>query len=396
MEQKKDSDNKKPFCCPRCGNTDPRLIGNRLGVLYCRRCISFLGDELTPPPLQAKTVGFHLSYSLSKEQKALSDTILDNFKNGIDTLVYAVCGSGKTEISYGVIGYAMSKGMHVGFALPRRDVVIELVERIQEAFPQSKVVAVYGGHTSELEGDCIVCTTHQLYRYPNYFDLLVMDEIDAFPFKGSEVLQSFYEKSVCGHTLMMTATPSRKVIDAFKAKNKRILCLHTRFHKKPIPEPVIQPRFSFFKFFCLVRLLAKYEKESKPVMVFVPTIDDSRRIALLLRVRFPQGTYVNSQREDRSKVISRFKQGKYRYLVTTAVLERGVTVANCQVIVYEADHIVYDAATLVQIAGRAGRKSSAPKGDVIFIAETESEGMKRAIEEIKYCNTFLQGVHETI
>lgn len=372
-----------------------RLVGDRRGTLYCRKCIAFLGDELSPSPLQATTVGFHLSYSLSKEQQELSNKILSNYKNGIDTLVYAVCGSGKTEISYGVIGYAMSKGLHVGFALPRRDVVIELVERIKDAFPKNKIIAVYGGHTDELEGDCIVCTTHQLYRYPDYFDLLVMDEIDAFPFKGSEVLQAFYEKSVHGHTLMMTATPSRKVIDMFKGNGKSILSLHTRFHKKPIPVPKIKISFSLFKIASLMRFLSQYEREHKPVLVFVPTIDDSRRLSILLHPFFKQGTYVNSQRADRSRVISMFKQGKYHYLVTTAVLERGVTIANCQVIVYEADHPVYDAATLVQIAGRAGRKANAPKGDVIFIAETESEGMKNAIDEIKYCNTFLQGLHET-
>ena len=382
------------FECPRCGNTNPKFIGDKKGTPYCRKCIAFLGEELLTPMPSSKIIGFHLSYSLSKEQERLSAQIIENFKCGTDTLVYAVCGSGKTEISYGVIGYAMAKGMTVGFALPRRDVVIELAERIKDAFPTSKIVSVFGGHTDELEGDCIVLTTHQLYRYPQYFDLLVMDEIDAFPFKGNEVLQAFYEKSLRGHCLLMSATPSKAVVNSFKGPNKMILALHTRFHKKPIPEPNELISFSAVKFFHLVRLLYGYKKENKPAMVFVPTIDDSVRLAFLLSVFIKEGTYINSKRKDRSKVISSFKKGKYKYLVTTAVLERGVTVSNCQVIVYNADHVVYDAAALIQIAGRAGRKSSAPSGDVIFIAENESKGMHNAIDEIRYCNTFLQGVHE--
>ena len=48
-----------------------------------------------------------MKYPLSKEQNELSNQIIANFKSGIDTLVYAVCGSGKTEISYGVIAYAV-------------------------------------------------------------------------------------------------------------------------------------------------------------------------------------------------------------------------------------------------------------------------------------------------
>ena len=386
----------KAFVCPRCGNSDPLLVGMKNGHPYCRKCISFLGEEMLPPPYRAKTVGFRLEYSLSPEQKQLSDTIVSNYKSGIDTLIYAVCGSGKTEISYGVLGYAMSKGQRVGFALPRRDVVIELYARIKKAFPLSKIVAVYGGNHDCLEGDCIILTTHQLHRYPHYFDLLVLDEIDAFPFKDNDVLQAFFEKSVRGHYVMMSATPSKRIVSKFQGEGKDILSLHTRFHKKPIPVPMIRICLFFSKYLFLVMTLFRFRKEHKPCLVFVPTIAMAESLASILKLFIPQGTAIHSKSEHRSKIIQHFKEGKYAYLVTTAVLERGVTIENCQVIVFHADNKIYDAAALIQIAGRAGRKSKAPLGEVYFIAERESEGMKRAIDEIQYCNTFLQGVHEGV
>ena len=386
----------KAFICPRCGNANPLLIGMKNNHPYCRRCIAFLGEEMTPPPYRPKTVGFRLEYSLSSEQKQLSETIVSNYKAGIDTLIYAVCGSGKTEISYGVIGYAMSKGQRVGFALPRRDVVIELYARIKKAFPLSKIIAVYGGNHDQLEGDCIILTTHQLHRYPHYFDLLVLDEIDAFPFKDNDVLQAFFEKSVRGHVVMMSATPSKQIVAKFQGEGKAILSLHTRFHKKPIPVPIIRIRLFFTKYLFLIMTLFRFKKEGKPCLVFVPTIAMSESLASLLKVFIPQGTAIHSKSEHRTKIIHQFKEGKYAYLVTTAVLERGVTIENCQVIVFHADSKIYDAAALIQIAGRAGRKSKAPLGEVYFIAERESEGMIRAIEEIQYCNTFLQGVHDAI
>ena len=98
---------------------------------------------------------------------------------------------------------------------------------------------------------------------------------------------------------------------------------------------------------------------------------------------------MSSQKKDRAKVISDFKKGKYRYLVTTAVLERGITVKNLQVIVYGADSPIYDAASLIQIAGRAGRKADAPTGEVWFVADREKSSMAKAIKEIRYCNSFL-------
>lgn len=359
------------------------------GAPYCRRCISFHGEMAPPSNAVEKTVRLSLSYSLSKEQKALSDRIIFNFKRGVNTLVYAVCGSGKTEISYGIIGYAMSRGMTVGFALPRRDVVVELYARIRQAFPENKVVAVYGSHNDELVGDCIILTTHQLYRYPKYFDLLVLDEIDAFPFKGSDVLNRFFHASLRGNYVMMSATPSKETIRAFKQPGHEILTLRTRFHKNPIPVPHSKIAFGPMKYLFLIQRLRRYKKERKQCFVFVPTVAMAESVYGVVRHFVKGGNYVSSKREGRARIISDFKKGKISYLITTAVLERGITVANLQVIVFGSDDRIYDEAALIQIAGRVGRKSVAPDGDVLFLANQESEGMKGAIKEIRYCNTFL-------
>lgn len=380
------------FHCPRCGNEDPRYIGIKNGKPYCRRCIGFAGEEVTPIPSASKNVVLDLAYNLSKEQQALSDQIVFNFKAGIDTLVYAVCGSGKTEISYGVIAHAMSKGLNVGFALPRRDVVVELFFRLRDAFPKNKIVAVYGSHTSTLRGDCIILTTHQLYRYPRYFDLLVMDEIDAFPFKGDPTLIAFYQRSLRGHCVMMSATPSKDIIREFQKPGHDMLSLRTRYHKKPIPVPRSEITFGPGKYIVLIRKLREYARKRKQCLVFVPSVAMAESLFRFVRLFVKRGNYVSSQREGRPEIIQAFKDGKYAFLITTAVLERGVTIRDLQVIVFGSDNRIYDSAALIQIAGRAGRKADAPKGEVLFLASQESEGMKDAIKEIRYCNTFLQSV----
>ena len=379
----------EPFICPRCGNTLPRYIGTRNGKPYCRRCISFRGTLVEDKPKPRCDVFLNLGYPLSKKQQELSDQVIANFKNGINTLVYAVTGSGKTEISYGVIAYAMSQGMNVGFALPRRDVVIELFFRLKDAFPKNRIVAVYGGHSKTLTGDCIILTTHQLYRYPSYFDLLVLDEIDAFPFKGDEVLNAIFRNSLRGHCLMMSATPSKDVVAAFKKPGHMMLTLRTRFHRHPIPVPKLIKAPFFVQYFVIFKEFKRFYTQKKPVFIFVPSVQLSSSLYTFLKRWFPRGNYVSSKRVEREKIIADFKAGKYQYLVTTAVLERGVTVANLQVIVFHADDPIYDAGALIQIAGRAGRKANAPTGEVLFIAGKESEGIKRAKKEIEYCNTFL-------
>lgn len=67
------------------------------GKSYCRRCISFKGEEVEQKVSHSKHTPIHLEYELSSEQKDLSDKLLENFKNEINSLVYAVCGSPKTR-----------------------------------------------------------------------------------------------------------------------------------------------------------------------------------------------------------------------------------------------------------------------------------------------------------
>ncbi|MCR5078351.1 MAG: DEAD/DEAH box helicase [Bacilli bacterium] len=365
------------------------------GIPYCSRCFAITNGMLqrTLAPALPKSL-LHLDYPLSEEQKRLSDKAVDNYKNGIDTLLYAVCGSGKTEVSFGLIDYGLRNGLKVGFGLPRRDVVIELYERLKKAFPTKKVVAVYGGHARETDGDIIVLTTHQLFRYYQFFDMMVMDEVDAFPYAGNPILERNFHLALKGHCLLMSATPSVALVKEYREKGHDIMIMHTRFHNKPIPVPKALYIHGPNRYRFLFRKLSQYKKEKKPTFIFVPTVEKAERLYRVLSSSMTNGEYVTSKREGREKIIDDFKQGKYDYLVTTAILERGVTVKNLNVIVFEAAHDIYDAASLVQIAGRAGRKIDAPYGEVYFIADKETEPIRKAISEIAYCNTFLSGLQQ--
>jgi len=377
------------FVCERCGESDLRYIGYRNGKPYCRRCIRFKGEKAPEPKTVITENALQIKYSLTKEQRRISTRIIKNYIEGTSTLIKAVCGAGKTELVYGVISYALSKGHTVGFAIPRRDVVIELEDRIRSAFPKNKVVSVYGGHHDILSADIIILTTHQIYRYERYFDLLVMDEVDAFPFSGDPMLLHFAEDSVRRTLVMMSATPEHSLLQYFDQPKHEILELNTRYHghKLPVPEIVIKP--PFFKFEYLRKKVDGFRILHKPVLVFVPTIELASTLYKALKECVSGGNYVHSKRKGRSKIINDFKQGQYNYLVTTAVLERGVTIKNLQVIIYDADHDVYTQAALVQISGRVGRKYDAPTGEVIFLSTYFTDEMENARNEIKSKNMFL-------
>ena len=191
---------------------------------------------------------------------------------------------------------------------------------------------------------------------------------------------------------MMSATPTKDALELFKEKNKEILRLDIRFHRHPLPVPKIIVKRTFLKYLVLLKKINEFLKENHPVFVFAPTIESCELLYHFLSLFFLKGNYVHSKKNDRSKTIELFREGKYKYLVTTSVLERGVTVKDLQVIIFNSDHGVYDKGTLIQISGRVGRKIDAPDGEVIFIASKKTKEMEEACENIVESNKALQNM----
>ena len=375
------------FFCEVCGNKNPDLFGLKNGKHYCRLCIQYEGFEEIRPifKIDYENTQLNLPYSLTEGQKRISDKIYQSLLEGRNCFISAVCGSGKTEIVIDVISKYLLMGKKIGFAIPRRDVVIELAERIRSLFKNVTVVTVYGGHKNVLDGDVIVLTTHQLYRYNCFFDLLILDEADAFPFKNNEVLQNIFKNSIKGNYVIMSATLTSSQ-EILPDKNIVNLYLYERFHKHDIPVPKIVKRSGISKLYFLIKKVKQYIKENKPVLIFVPTISQSKSIYNLLKIFAKPGYFVNSKEPERENIINNFRNGTYKYLVTTMVLERGVTIENLQVIIFDASNKVYSKETLIQISGRAGRKRSHPTGDVFLLTNKISSEMRSSIETIEYCN----------
>ena len=210
------------FICPICGNKDPRYIGYRNGKPYCRKCLQFKGEEANEKYQYPKKAVPFLEYALSLEQTDLSERLVLNYRKGKNSFINAVCGSGKTEIVLSAISCAIECGEKVGFAVPRRDVAVELWERFKKVFRNNKITLVCGGYHEVLEGDLVCLTSHQLYRYEKYFDLLVMDEVDAFPYQGNDTLQKFFNRAIRGRYILMSATITPSLYKQIKKSPQKI------------------------------------------------------------------------------------------------------------------------------------------------------------------------------
>ncbi|MGZ0043321.1 DEAD/DEAH box helicase [Paenibacillus ottowii] len=324
--------------------------------------------------------------------RQVSDSAAERF------LLWAVTGAGKTEMMFPLLQHVLERGGAALVATPRRDVVLELAPRLAVAFPQVSMATLYGGSAERWQrGQLTLATTHQLLRYRQAFDLVVIDEIDAFPFHNDPML-AFAAQAVCkreGKFIYLSATPPRPLQKEAARGQLPHAKVPVRFHRHPLPVPIRldtapvhhwlqkgQLPVSFIQ-----RLCVSIQRGAQ-IFLFVTRISHIQGLVELLIRQLPDipiaGT--SSQDDERTAKVQLFRATEIRVLVTTTILERGVTVPRSDVYVLDADSSLFDEASLVQMAGRAGRSKDDPYGSVVFISPQWTSGQKRAIKQIKHMN----------
>ena len=374
--------------CLRCGNEDPAYFYKGSKGYYCRKCIRFSRILFEEEPesyeyeLSEGCDEYRFEYELTKEQKQASRKCVEALKES-DVLLYCVCGAGKTEISIESIALFLSRGLKVAYAIARKEVVIELEKRFAKIFKQARIVAVYGGHHEQLSGDLIVCTCHQLYRYYRSFDLLIIDEVDAFPLKGNETLMNICLNASRGRIIFSTATVDEGLKRILEKRNCQKVSLYTRPSYTPLSVPEIYYRKNIFSLLCLNRIMSLMANQG---IIFVT----SRKECLwYYRIfsHFYSCTYVYSDLDKRKQNIEDFRKGVYRFIFTTTVLERGITIKNVDVVIMNSKKI-FDSSNLVQMLGRVGRGLDS-KGHSYIISDRRYKVIDDTITYLRKANSYL-------
>lgn len=168
-----------------------------------------------------------------------------------------------------------------------------------------------------------------------------------------------------------------------------------RFHGDPLPVPKrisLKPLAQCIRKPGLLQPLIKELKHSldrgAQVFIFVSRIRHIQPLVDQLRKKFNPIVVEGTSSVDplRGEKVMAFRQTTITILVTTTILERGVTVPKSDVYVVDANSDLFDEASLVQMAGRAGRSSSDPKGAVVFASSEWTRSQKRAVSQIKTMN----------
>ncbi len=407
--------------CNRCGNEKTTLFGKfpcnqcKSTHAYCRKCIEM--GRVSECEVLYQWSGGQPEWpkhenpctwegELTAVQQKAADRIVTAIRmNEKETLIWAVCGAGKTEMLFPGITDALRCGKRICLATPRADVVKELYPRLKRAFRTVPVQALYGGSKEKAgTAQLIIATTHQLLRYKEAFDVMIIDEIDAFPFHADPSLPFAANRARKPEstTIYLTATPRNEQRKLIRRKQLPHIFVPLRFHGKPLPVPQAKMCYSLKRDLqkftipkSIISWLKNRENSNRQLLIFVPTIILAEKLKRPLGLTLQQTGLlqsgkklqsVHAQDPNRGEKVQDFRDREIFVLITTTILERGVTFPSVDVVILDAGHDVFDEAALVQIAGRAGRSPADPTGEVIFFHQGRTEAMNEAITSIKEMN----------
>lgn len=394
---------KTGLICNRCGTKiDKARWKLQIGSYYCRACIQ-LGrvrsdQALYYFPQQAFPQEEVLRWqgTLTPFQSRVSQELVQSLTESKPMMVHAVTGAGKTEMMYQVVAEMIKKGRCVCIATPRIDVSIELYKRMTLDF-SCPISLLHGDSDPYFRTSLVISTTHQLLKFYQAFDLLIIDEVDAFPFVDNPVLYHAVSNAVTknGKLIYLTATSTEELDKKVKKQEIKRVSLPRRFHGNPlvVPKKVwlkdlrkkVEKKQVPTK---LLKLIKEQRKTSFPLILFVSEIELGEKFLSLLRRAFKNEIIelVTSKTDNRLELVEKFRNQEITILVSTTILERGVTFPKVDVFVIEANHRLFTKSALVQIAGRVGRSMERPTGKLLYLAEGSSKEMTQAIKEIKEMN----------
>ena len=105
----------------------------------------------------------------------------------------------------------------------------------------------------------------------------------------------------------------------------------------------------------------------RKVIIYISSINKGLKLSEELGAKF-----ISSKSENCDEIIESFKKNNDKILVSTTILERGITIKNLDCIIFDASDTVFTHQTIIQICGRVGRSYDDPDGSIYIFFEKNS------------------------
>jgi transcription-repair coupling factor (superfamily II helicase) len=310
-------------------------------------------------------------YEETEEQATSISTVLEDLSSGkpMDRLVCGDVGFGKTEVGLRAALVAALAGHQVAVVVPTTLLARQHYATFSERFkglpvriaqlsrlvaPKELAAAKAGIRDGTID---IAIGTHALLGKSIQFarlGLLIVDEEQHFGVVHKERLKQMREDV---HVLTLTATPIPRTLQLALSGVRELSLITT----PPVDRLAVRTYISPFDPVIVREALRRERYRGGQSFYVVPRISDLDDVAEFLEQETPElkvarahGQLSAGTLED---VMSAFYDGKYDVLLSTAIVESGLDIANANtLIVHRAD--MFGLAQLYQLRGRVGRSKT--------------------------------------
>lgn len=337
---------------------------------------------------------------------ASQEKVLDDIRkdlNGLipmNRLVQGDVGSGKSIVALLSACEAIQSGCQVAFMAPTEILAAQLFQFAKEMFHESGVeIALLTGSASATQRSSILSRlgegkihllvgTHSLFEEGvdfHFLQLVIIDEQHRFGVQQRMRLRNKGEKNSASHAhiLMMSATPIPRTLALATCGDISISSIRE-----------LPPGRTPVKTFCLdsqnrsVGFQSLREEVSKGRQAYVvyPRIEEGATLRsaeqefVKLKAAYPEIRFGllhgKMSSETKSQVMEDFRIRNLDVLVTTTVIEVGVSVANATVLIVENAER-FGLAQLHQLRGRVGRGDFAGQCFLLAGEQAGPEGLSR-------------------
>jgi competence protein ComFA len=222
-----------------------------------------------------------------------------------------------------------------------------------------------------------------------------LDEVDAFPYTVEESLQhaTMQARKPTSAMIYLTATPNAKWQRDCRNGKRAFTTIPARFHRHPLPVPEFVWCGNWQKMLKkgnlpanVLRWINERLQANKQALIFFPHIALMEKALPILHQFDPKIEAVHAEDPNRKDKVQKMRAKEIPLLLTTTILERGVTFPNIDVAVVGAEDSIFSESALVQISGRAGRSKDHPDGVVTFFHYGKTEEMLKARQQIVLMN----------
>lgn len=314
---------------------------------------------------------------------------------GKDVVGCAQTGTGKTAAfvlpTLQLIG--SGRGIRALVVTPTRELALQIEEVARECarFTQHHVTAVYGGVGYEPQRnklrkgvDLLVATPGRLLDLQRrgdinlgHVEILILDEADRMLDMGfwPDVKRIIGLLPAKRQNLLFSATMSSQVLRVIGSTLHDPVSVDIGPKALPVDsvDQSVYPVNGMQKADLLVHLLE--QRNLDRVLVFARTKHRADRVCKLLKRSSIAGAAIHSNRSQaqRQQALDGFKNGKYRVLVATDIVARGIDVDNIShVINYDLPNSAEDYVHRIGRTARAGLSGTA----ISFLAAEETPGLR--------------------